>query len=73
MKRAKLNIEKKYTPRQLAEAFVFRSELSPTEIQEADDLLRLMRTRSLQQMSEGEKLAMDLLSLKYRIEEFVKR
>ena len=72
MKRTKLNIEKKYTPRQLAEAFVFRSELSPTEIQEADDLLRLMRTRSLQQMSEGEKVSLNLLGLKYEMEDYAR-
>lgn len=72
MKKIKTAITKKYTPSELADAFVFRSKLNAKEKEEADTTLRNLRKKAIANMSEGQKLTMDLLSLKYQMEDYIK-
>ena len=72
MKKKNIDISKKYSPSQLAEAFVFRSELRSKEKVEADNALRAFRKKGVEEMSEGQKLSMDLLGLKYEMEDYAK-
>lgn len=65
-------ITKKYTPSELAETFVFRNKLKAKEKAEADDALRTLREKAIANMSEGQKLTMNLLSLKYQMEDYIK-
>lgn len=72
MSSKKVDIRKKYSPSELAEAFIFRSKATPDETKQADELLNDLRKKSLENMSEGQKLAINLLSLKYQMQDSAK-
>lgn len=72
MKKKADHLKKKYTSRELAESFVFRTELSTLEKDEADEALRHLRRKHLTAMSAGQKLSIDIMSLKFRMEDYVK-
>lgn len=72
MTKKKTDISKKYTPRELAESFVFRTELTHKEKEESDNALRTLRKKAVTEMSEGQKLSMNLLGLKYEMEDYAK-
>lgn len=72
MKKMKSVITKKYSPSELAESFVFRNKLSVKEKEEADNSLSALRKKAIASMSEGQILSMELISLKYQMEDYIK-
>lgn len=61
---------KEFTPRELAEAFVFPVKLSPKKQKEADQQLSEALKRSRGKMTEEEVLAGSLMGLKFRMEDY---
>lgn len=72
MSTKKININKKYSSKELAESFVFRSNLTSTEKTDSDNALNALRKKVKSEMSEGQRIKMQLLSLKYQMEEWAK-
>ena len=63
---------KDYTDQELAEAYIFPSELSAEEKKIADAELKKLRFEQLYKMTDTQKRAADLLRLKFQIEEYIK-
>jgi hypothetical protein len=63
---------KNYTDQELAEAYIFPSELNEEEKKIADAELKKLRFERLYQMSDAQKQAADILRLKFQIEEYLK-
>lgn len=63
---------KKYPGKELAEAFVFRSSLTPKQKKEADTQLRELRKKSQKDIDPETRLLSGLFQLKFRIEEYLK-
>jgi hypothetical protein len=70
MKTKKLT--KKYTSKELAESFVFRTKLMASEQQAADEQLREMRAKIRKQATVSQLLLSRLLQLKYQMEDYSK-
>lgn len=65
-------LEKKYSSKELAESFVFRTKLSAKEKKQADLQLNLMRAKVQKQTTAKQMLLSRLLQLKYQIEDYSK-
>jgi hypothetical protein len=65
-------LSKEFTSKELAEAFVFPVKLSLKEQREADQKLAEARKRSLEKMTEKERLTGNLMGLKFRMEDYFK-
>ena len=63
-------LSQKFTPKELAEAFVFPVKLSPKQQRVADQQLADARKKSLEKMTEEERLTGNLMGLKFRMEDF---
>jgi hypothetical protein len=63
---------KEFTPKELADAFVFPVKLSPKQQRVADQKLAEARKRSLEKMTEKERLTGNLMGLKFRMEDYFK-
>lgn len=61
---------KKYGPEELAESFVFRVKLSKKEKKEADAELKKILDERRTNMPEKQKLLMQLMSLKFRMDDY---
>jgi hypothetical protein len=72
MSAKKINITKKYSSKELAESFVFRSNLTSAEKTDSDNALNALRKKVKSEMSEGQRIQMQLLSLKYQMEDWAK-
>lgn len=62
----------KYTPEELAEAFVFRSTLTPEEQKQADKELNEHRLKMIGAMTPEQKITGQLFRLRFHIEDYVK-
>ena len=62
----------KFTPKELAEAFIFPVKLSPKQQREADQQLSEALKRSREKMTKEERLAGSLMGLKFRMEDYFK-
>jgi len=69
MKQTKLN--EKYTDKELAESFVFRNKITPTQKAESDMLLSEMRKEIQKSVTPKQQLLSRLLQLKYQIEDYL--
>jgi hypothetical protein len=65
--------DKNYTDQELAEAYIFPSELSEEEKKIADAELKKLRFEQLYKMTDAQKRTADLLRLKFQIEEYLKK
>lgn len=72
MKKKSIKLNRKYTAQELADSFVFRSELNTTEKVVADNTLKALRNKTADEMSDSLKLSMNLMSLKYQMEDYAK-
>lgn len=63
---------KKYSPRELAESFVFRTKLSAKKKKEADEQLKKMREKVQKEITPEQALLARLFQLKYQIEDYSK-
>ncbi|MFV7234570.1 hypothetical protein [Flavobacterium sp. ZB4R12] len=70
MKTDKLN--KKYTPEEQAEAFVFRTKLTDKQIQEAANELQLARKKAKEQLNENQILYARVKQLRFLMEDYAK-
>jgi hypothetical protein len=61
-----------YTPKELAEAFVFPVKLSPKKQREADQQLAEALKKSREKMTKEDRLAGSLMGLKFRMEDYFK-
>ena len=61
-----------FTPKELAEAFVFPVKLSPKQQREADQQLSDALKRSRKEMTKEERLAGSIMGLKFRMEDYFK-
>ncbi|HEX3935048.1 MAG TPA: hypothetical protein VHW43_10250 [Puia sp.] len=61
---------KEYTPKELAEAFIFPVKLSPKNQKEADQQLAEALKKSRQAMTKDERLAGSLMGMKFRMEDY---
>jgi hypothetical protein len=61
----------KYTPAEIAEAFVLPVKLTAKQKQEADRQLAEHRAKRASEMPEEEKLQLQLMQLKFQLEEYV--
>lgn len=59
-----------YTPKELADAFVFPVKLSPKKQREADQQLAEALRQSREKMTKEERLAGILMGLKFRMEDY---
>jgi len=59
-----------YTPKELADAFVFSVKLSPKKQREADQQLAEALRQSREKMTKEERLAGILMGLKFRMEDY---
>jgi hypothetical protein len=64
--------DKNYTDKELAEAYIFPSELNEVEKKAADAELKKLRFEQLYRMTDTQKRAADLLRLRFQIEEYLK-
>jgi plasmid maintenance system antidote protein VapI len=62
----------KYTPKELAEGFVFRSELSAKEQQEAGKQLKEARKKAQQEITPNQQVVFRLMQLKFQMEDYIK-
>lgn len=62
----------KYTPEELAEAFVFRTSLTPVEQARADKQLNEHRLKMIGAMTPEQRVVGDLFRLRFLIEDYVK-
>ncbi|MDF3029357.1 MAG: hypothetical protein K0S23_3664 [Fluviicola sp.] len=69
MKKTKLN--DKYTDKELAESFVFRSKLTPAQKAESNEELSAKRKQLRQSVTPKEVLLSRLLQLKYQMEDYL--
>jgi hypothetical protein len=60
-----MNTKKKYTPEELAEALVFPVALTPAQKREAAEQLAAARKKTREEMTERDRLALQLLRLKF--------
>ena len=65
-------LSQKYTPQELAQAFVFPTKLSPRKQREADRQLTEALKNSREKMTKEERLAGSLMGLKFRMEDYFK-
>jgi hypothetical protein len=61
-----------FTPKELAEAFIFPIKLSPKKQKEADEQLAQALKKSREKMTKEERLAGSLMGLKFRMEDYFK-
>ncbi|MBV7532342.1 hypothetical protein [Chitinophaga sp. sic0106] len=66
-----MTVEKKYTPKELAESVVFPVELTDAQKKEAATQLEAVRKRRQHDMSDREKLILQLLQLKFQLEKYL--
>jgi transcriptional regulator with XRE-family HTH domain len=64
-------LKEKYTPKELADAFVFRTKLSPKERKESDAYLNEMRIKKRKDITPAQLLLARLLQLKYQMEDYL--
>ena len=64
-------LKNKYTDKELADSFVFRSKLTANQKQEADSELNAKRNELRQNITPKESLLARLLQLKYQIEDYL--
>jgi len=67
------DLSKKYSNKELAESFVFRSQLSKKQKEEADNELREVRKKAKEQMTSKQKLLARLLQLRFQIEDYSRK
>lgn len=67
----KSNINNKYTDKELAESFVFRSKLTPAQKAESNEELRVKRQQLRQSVTPKEVLLSRLLQLKFQMEDYL--
>jgi hypothetical protein len=65
-------IFEKYTPEEIAEAFVFPVKLTAKQQLEADTQLAEHRAKRRAEMTEAEKLNFKLLQLKFQLEDYIR-
>jgi plasmid maintenance system antidote protein VapI len=75
MKNKKLfkKLSQEYTNEELAEAFVFPHGLSTSEKAEADEELQKYRFQRLREATEEQRLLADLVQLRIKIEDYIKK
>lgn len=69
MKTKKLST--KHTPEQLAEAIVFPVTLTPTQKKEAAEQLAAARKKGQKEMTENDRLSLQLFQLKFQLEDYI--
>lgn len=69
MKSTKRSI--KYTPKEIAEAFVFPIKLTATQKKEAAKQLAIERKKGQEQMKESDRLSLQLSQLKFQLEDYI--
>lgn len=67
-----MGTKKKYTNKELAEAHVFPSELSPVERRKENNKFSKLRIQQIKNMTEEERLYSRIMQLKYIMEDYVK-
>lgn len=65
-------LTKKYTSEELADAFIFRSTLSPEEEVIAAEQLKLARLKSRENLTDNQRLYANVLQLRFMIEDYLK-
>lgn len=61
----------KYTPGELAEAYVYPVTLTPAQKKEADRQLKAARAKAQSEMTAEDKLTSDILQLRFRLEDYL--
>lgn len=61
----------KYTPGELAEAYVYPATLTPAQKKEADNQLKAARAKVQSEMTAEDKLTSDILQLRFRLEGYL--
>lgn len=64
-------LKDKYTDKELAESFIFRNKLTPTQKAESDLQMRTMRKEMLNSVTPNQVLLSRLMQLKYQIEDYL--
>jgi plasmid maintenance system antidote protein VapI len=70
MKTDKLN--SKYTPEEQADSFVFRTKLTPKQVQDAADQLNLARKKIKEQRTDSQTLYARVKQLQFQMEDYAK-
>lgn len=66
-----MNTKKKPTAEELAEALVFPVALTPAQKREATELLTAARKKTQREMTERDRLTLQLLQLKFQLEDYI--
>ena len=66
-------LRKKYTLEEIADAFVFPVELTAKQQKEAKEELAKARKKGQEEMSEETRIELNLLSLRFRIEDYINK
>ena len=66
-----MNTKKKHTQEELAEALVFPVTLTAAQKKEAAQQLSAVRKKAQQEMTEGDRLTLQLLQLKFQLEDYI--
>ncbi|MFV8328291.1 hypothetical protein [Flavobacterium sp. ZS1P14] len=70
MKTDKLN--SKYTPEEQADSFIFRTKLTPKQVQDAADQLNLARKKTKEQRTDSQTLYARVKQLQFQMEDYAK-
>jgi hypothetical protein len=62
----------KYTPEEVAEAYVYPITLTPKQKKEADNQLKVARAKVQSEMTATDKLMSDILQLRFRLEDYLR-
>lgn len=66
-----MNTKKKHTPEELAEAIVYPVSLTSKQKKEAAEQLAAARKKSQEEMTESDRLTLQLLQLKFQLEDYI--
>jgi hypothetical protein len=66
-----MSAKKNHTPEELAEALVFPVALTPAQQKEAAKQLAAARKKTRQEITDNDKLALQLLQLKFQLEDYI--
>ena len=64
-------ISSKHTPDEIAEAIVFPVTLTPAQKKEAAEQLAIARKKSQTEMSDNDRLSLQIFRLKFRLEDYI--
>ncbi|MFC0186624.1 hypothetical protein SAMN04515674_106238 [Pseudarcicella hirudinis] len=65
------NTKVRYTPEELAEAYVYPAALTPAQKGEADNQLKAARAKVQSEITAADKLMSDILQLRFRLEDYL--